>query len=63
MPQSFPLIGIVAISRLMGVLQVTVWQLIYGLNLGTGTPARNAEEAKKRPIYVARTIGPRLLLA
>ena len=57
MPQSFTAIEPVAIDRLAGFLDATEWQVIYGLNLGTGTPARDAEEAS----YVAKTLGSRLL--
>jgi hypothetical protein len=57
MPQSFTAIEPVAIDRLAGFLDATGWNAIYGLNLGTGTPAGDAEEAA----YVARTLGPRLL--
>jgi hypothetical protein len=57
MPQSFTAIEPVAINRLAGFLDATGRQVIYGLNLGTGTPARDAEEAS----YVAKTLGSRLL--
>jgi len=45
-----------AIDELAGFLDATGWSLIYGLNLGTGTPQRAAEEAA----YVAMKIGSRL---
>lgn len=57
MPQQFTAIEPVAIDRLAGFLHVTGWRAIYGLNLGTGTPDRDAEEAA----YVAKALGPRLL--
>ncbi|MGB7190727.1 MAG: glycosyl hydrolase family 79 C-terminal domain-containing protein [Acidobacteriaceae bacterium] len=57
MPQQFTAIEPVAIDRLAGFLHATGWKAIYGLNLGTGTPDRDAEEAA----YVAKTLGPRLL--
>ena len=57
MPQSITAVEPVAINRLAGFLDATEWQVIYGLNLGTGTPARDAEEAS----YVAKTLGSRLL--
>ena len=40
-----------------GFLEAAGWKAIYGLNLGTGTPARDAEEAA----YVAGKLGSRLL--
>jgi hypothetical protein len=46
-----------AIDRLAGFLRALGWQLIYGLNLATGTPDEAASEAA----YVARAIGPQLL--
>lgn len=57
MPHSFTAIGPVAIDRLAGFLDATGWKVIYGLNLGTGTPQRAAEESA----YVARVLGSRLV--
>lgn len=57
MPQTFTAIEPVAIDRLAGFLHATDWKVIYGLNLGTGKPERDAEEAA----YVARVLGSRLL--
>jgi len=57
MPHEFTAIEPVAIDRLAGFLDATVWKVIYGLNLGTGTPERDAEEAA----YVANKLGSRLL--
>lgn len=57
MPRTFTAIEPVAIDRLAGFLQATDWKLIYGLNLGTGTPAGDGEEAA----YVAKKLGARLL--
>ena len=57
MPHTMTAIEPVAIDRLAGFLDATGWQAIYGLNLGTGTPERAAQESS----YVARTLGRRLL--
>jgi hypothetical protein len=57
MPKSFTAIEPVAIDRLAGFVKATGWKVIYGLNLGTGTPERDAEEAA----YVAGKLGGRLL--
>ena len=57
MPHSFTAIEPVAIDRLAGFLEAAGWKAIYGLNLGTGTPERDAEEAA----YVAERLGSRLL--
>lgn len=57
MPHAFTAIGPEGVDRLAEFLQATGWQAIYGLNLGTGTPARAAEEAA----YAAKKLGPRLL--
>lgn len=57
MPHSFTAIEPVAIDRLAEFLEATGWNAIYGLNLGTGTPERDAEEAA----YVAKKLGARLL--
>ena len=56
MPHTFTAITPEAIDHLAGFLDATGWSLTYGLNLGTGTPQRAAEEAA----YVAKKIGPRL---
>jgi hypothetical protein len=42
-----------AIHNLRGFLDRTGWTCIYGINLGTNTPGRAAEEAE----YVAKTLG------
>jgi len=57
MPHRFTAIEPVAVDRLAGFLDATGWKAIYGLNLGTGTPERAAQESA----YVARALGPRLL--
>jgi hypothetical protein len=57
MPQEYTAIEPIAIDRLAGFLGATGWRAIYGLNLGTGAPQRDAEEAA----YVAKTLGSRLL--
>ena len=57
MPHSFTAIEPVAVDHLADFLKATGWTAIYGLNLGTGTPERDAEEAA----YVARRLGKRLL--
>jgi hypothetical protein len=46
-----------AIRNLHGFVDAVGWKLIYGLNLGTGTPETAAEEAA----YVFNTFGPRLI--
>ncbi len=56
MPHALTAITPEAIDQLAGFLDATDWSLIYGLNLGTGTPERAAEEAA----YVAKRIGRRL---
>ena len=45
-----------AIRNLRAFLDATGWTCLYGINLGTSTPERAAEEAA----YVAKTLGPRL---
>ncbi|MGA2247089.1 MAG: glycosyl hydrolase family 79 C-terminal domain-containing protein [Verrucomicrobiota bacterium] len=57
MPHSFTAIEPLAVDRLARFLKATGWKAIYGLNLGTGSPGRDADEAA----YVARRLGPRLL--
>jgi len=57
MPHKMTAITPLAIDRMAGFLDATGWKAIYGLNLGTGTPERAAEESA----YVARVLGPRLL--
>ena len=44
-------------DRLAEFLDATGWNAIYGLNLGSGTPERDAEEAA----YVAKKLGNRLI--
>ena len=46
-----------AIRNLAGFLEATGWHLIYGLNLGHGTPEQAAQEAKA----VAENVGSRLI--
>ena len=46
-----------AIDELRTFLEATGWSLIYGINLGHGSPERAAEEAA----YVTKRIGDRLL--
>jgi hypothetical protein len=50
-------LGQEGIAALGGFLQATQWKVLYGLNLGTGTPERAAEEAE----LVAHYLGDRLL--
>jgi hypothetical protein len=57
MPRSFTAIEPIAVDNLAGFLEATGWKVIYNLNLGTGTPERDAEEAA----YVAQRLGKRLL--
>jgi hypothetical protein len=57
MPHQFTAIEPVAVDRLAEFLKATGWNAIYGLNLGTGTAGRDADEAA----YVAKKIGKRLL--
>lgn len=57
MPQGFTPITPQALDNLRGFLDACGWQCIWGLNFGTGSPERDAEEAA----YVARVLGPRLL--
>jgi hypothetical protein len=45
-----------AITNLRAFLEATGWTCIYGINLGTNTPVRAAEEAA----FVAPTLGPKL---
>ncbi len=45
-----------AVSNLAAFLEATGWTCLYGINMGTNTPARAAEEAE----FVAKTLGPRL---
>ena len=45
MPHALTAITPEAIDQLAGFLDAAGWSLIYGLNLGTGTPQRAAEEA------------------
>jgi len=45
-----------AVRNLAEFLQATGWNCIYGIGMGTNTPARGAEEA----LFVAETLGDRL---
>jgi hypothetical protein len=45
-----------AVRNLAGFLQATGWSCIYGVGMGTNTPARAAEEA----VFAADTLGNRL---
>jgi hypothetical protein len=45
-----------AVRNLAEFLQATRWNCIYGIGMGTNTPARAAEEA----VFVAETLGNRL---
>jgi hypothetical protein len=45
-----------AVTNLAELLQATGWNCIYGIGMGTNTPARAAEEA----VFVAETLGDRL---
>lgn len=45
-----------AVRNLAGFLQTAGWNCIYGIGMGTNTPARAAEEAA----FVAETLGERL---
>lgn len=45
-----------AVRNLRAFLDATGWTTLFGINLGTNTPERAAEEA----IFVAKTLGPRL---
>jgi len=56
MPQKFHAITPSAVDNLRGFLDACGWTCIYGLNFGTGSPARDAAEAA----YVARALGDRL---
>jgi hypothetical protein len=56
MPQQLHAITPQAVDNLRGFLDASGWSCIYGLNFGTGAPARDAEEAA----YVARALGPKL---
>jgi hypothetical protein len=57
MPHEFTAIEPIAVDNLAGFLEATGWKVIYNLNLGTGTPERDAEEAA----YVAKKLGESLL--
>ena len=57
MPQRFTPITPEAVDNLRGFLDACGWSCIYGLNFGTGSPERDAEEAA----YVAKALGPKLL--
>jgi len=57
MPQRFTAITPEAVTNLRGFLDACGWNCIYGLNFGTGSPERDAEEAA----FVANALGPKLL--
>jgi hypothetical protein len=57
MPHTMTAIEPTAVDSLAGFLAATGWKAIYGLNLGTGTPERAAEESA----YVAHALGAKLL--
>lgn len=57
MPHSLTAIEPAAVDHLADFLEATGWTAIYGLNLGTGTPEKDAEEAA----YAAKKLGKRLL--
>ncbi len=46
-----------AVRNLSAFIDATGWKLIYGLNMGTGTPEDAADEAA----YVMKLIGPKLV--
>lgn len=56
MPQRFTPITPGAVDNLRGFLDATGWTCIWGLNFGTGSPERDAEEAA----YVASALGEKL---
>jgi hypothetical protein len=56
MPQHHIAITPQAVGNLRAFLDACGWSCIWGLNFGTGTPERSAEEAE----IVARILGPRL---
>jgi hypothetical protein len=45
-----------AVRNLAAFLEATGWTCLYGINMGTNTPARAADEAE----FVSRTLGSRL---
>ncbi|MGB8028759.1 MAG: hypothetical protein WCF30_03755 [Terracidiphilus sp.] len=45
-----------AVRNLAAFLEATGWTCLYGINMGTNTPVRAADEAE----FVAKTLGPRL---
>ncbi len=45
-----------AVRNLRGFLDATGWTCLYGINLGTNTPALAAEQA----VFAAQTLGPKL---
>ena len=49
-------IGPEAVRSLRGFLDATGWSCIYGINLGTSTPSRAAEQA----LFVAKALGDKL---
>lgn len=56
MPQRFVPTTPEAVDNLRGFLDACGWTCIWGLDFGTGSPQRDAEEAA----YVAKALGPRL---
>ena len=57
MPQHFTPITPAAVDNLRAFLDASGWSCIWGLNLGTGSPERDAQEAA----YVAHALGGKLL--
>lgn len=57
MPQHFWPVTPKAVDNLKTFLDATGWTCIYGLNFGTGSPERDAEEAA----YVAQVLGSKLI--
>ena len=57
MPQRFTPITPASVDNLCAFLDACGWSCIWGLNLGTGSPERDAEEAA----YVAKALGKKLL--
>src|ERR1700728_2502662 len=49
-------VAVEAVRNLADFLQATGWTCVYGIGMGTNTPARAAEEA----VFVAETLGDRL---
>src|SRR6202020_3109574 len=49
-------VTVAAVRNLAEFLQATGWTCVYGIGMGTNTPARAAEEA----VFVAEALGDRL---